>query len=46
MATQILYNMKSAWHTISFETESLILPQLSMLSKCLKIYGAHTAIIF
>jgi hypothetical protein len=34
--------MKSAWHIISVETETLNLPQLSPLSK---IFGAQEAII-
>jgi N-acetyl-anhydromuramyl-L-alanine amidase AmpD len=41
MATQISCNMKSTWHIISVEVESLYLPQFTTLSKYLKIYGYY-----
>jgi hypothetical protein len=46
MVAQISCNMKSAWHIISVETESLNFPQFPTLSKYLKMYGAHAAIIY
>jgi hypothetical protein len=33
--------MKSTWHIISVEVESLYLPQFPTLSKYLKIYGYY-----